>query len=200
MKVKFLSLSCCLIILMACNSSAPPQEESKTTTYTSKELGWTIEIPTGYRLISKAKIEVNDQKGKEAINEVYEGDVNIDSLKHLVSFQKNQLNIFDSTIEPYEEKQAGEYEANNQALKKLLFDTYAKQKIKVDTLSGKETVQGHHFNAFYIKVYGPSGAVLMHQVMYSTLLKGYDFGVNINYNNEEDQKILMDAFKNSKFK
>lgn len=200
MKTKFLSLLLCLIILVACNSSAPKEEKQRTAHYTSKELGWTIEIPTGYRLISKAKIQVNDQKGKEAIDEVYDGNVNTDSLKHLVSFQKNQLNIFDSTIEPYVEKQVGEYEANNQAIKKLLFDTYRNQKIKIDTLSGKETIQGYRFNAFYIKVYGPSGAVLMHQVMYSTLLKGYDFGVNINYNNEEDKKVLMDVFKNSKFK
>ncbi|WP_379087013.1 hypothetical protein [Pedobacter sp. UC225_65] len=200
MKTKFLYFIFGLIVLAACNSSTPQQEANAAANYTNKELGWTITIPEGYKLISKAKIEVNDQKGKEAINKVYEGEVNTDSLKHLVSFQKNQLNIFDSTIEPYVEKYPGEYETNNQALKKLLFDTYNNQKIKIDTLSGKEVVQGLDFNAFYIKVYGPSGAVLMHQVMYSTLLKGYDFGVNINYNNEEDKKILMDAFKNSKFK
>jgi hypothetical protein len=200
MKTKFLYFIFGLIVLAACNSSTEQQETKSAANYTNKQLGWTISIPEGYKLISKAKIEVNDQKGKEAINKVYEGEVNTDSLKHLVSFQKNQLNIFDSTIEPYVEKYDGEYETNNQALKKLLFDTYSNQKIKIDTLSGKEVIQGLDFNAFYIKVYGPSGAVLMHQVMYSTLLKGYDFGVNINYNNEEDKKILMDAFKNSKFK
>lgn len=186
--------------LVACTSSTPPKEKPKTTSYTSEEIGWTIEIPEGYKLISKAKIEANDKKGKEAIGEVYDGEIKADSLKHLVSFQKNQLNIFDSTIEPYIEKEAGEYETNNKELKKLLYDTYTNQKIKIDTASSIEHIQGHKFCAFYITVYGPGGAVLMNQILYGTALKGYDFGVNINYNNEADKAKLMAAFKNSKFK
>lgn len=185
--------------LSACQSPAPQTEKPKLLSYTSKEIGWTIEVPEGFKMISRAKIEVNDQKGKEAINEVYDGEISTDSLQHLVSFQKNQLNIFDSTIEPYEEKKAGEYEANNRALRELIFDTYHNQKIKADTSSGRETIQGHLFNAFYIKVYGPSGDVLMHQVMYNMVKNGYDFGVNINYNNEADKKAMLDAFRNSKF-
>jgi hypothetical protein len=35
--------------------------------------------------------------------------------------------------------------------------------------------------------------------MYSRLINGYDFGANINYNNDDDKKIMVDAFKNSKF-
>lgn len=186
-------------IFASCSSSNPPEEILKPTIYNSKEIGWTIEIPAGYKLISKAKIEVNDQKGKEAIGEVYDGEVTADSLQHLASFQKNQLNIFDSTIERYEEKELGEYEKNNQELKKLIFDTYSKQKIKADTSSGKETIQGHVFHAFYIKVYGPNGTPLMSQIMYATLINGYDFGVNINYNNEIDKNLLINAFKKSKF-
>lgn len=186
--------------LMACQSPSPQQEKPVEQTYTNKEIGWTITIPSGYRLLSKAKIEVNDERGKAAINKVYEGEMSTETLQHLVSFQKNQLNVFDSTIEPYEEKVAGEYETNNKALRELIFDTYHNQNIRADTSSGKETIQGHVFNTFYIKVYGPSGDVLMHQVMYSTMRKGYDFGVNINYNNEKDKQLMMDAFKRSKFR
>ncbi|MBB2146364.1 hypothetical protein GM921_12760 [Pedobacter sp. LMG 31464] len=187
-----------LCALGACNSQAK-KEGTKLESYTSTEIGWTIEIPAGYKLISQAKIEASDKKGKEAVDKVYEGEVNTDSLKHLASFQKNQLNLFDSTIEPYVEKQPGDYEANNKLIKQLIFDTYHKQGIKADTLSSKENIQGQQFNAFHIKVYGPNGTEIMNQIMFSKIIKGYDFGVNISYNNEADKKILLDSFKQSKF-
>lgn len=198
MKINYL---CCIVLLSAvtaCNSPAK-KEAPKLESYTSNEIGWTIEIPAGYKLTSQAKIEVNDKKGKEAIDKVYEGEVNTDSLKHLASFQKNQLNLFDSTIEPYVEKHAGDYDANNKLIKQLIFDTYHKQGIKADTLSSKENIQGQQFNAFHIKVYGPNGTEIMNQIMFSKIIKGYDFGVNISYNNEVDKKTLLDAFKQSKF-
>lgn len=199
MKIKILILLALSYTLSSCGSSPQPEETGKPINYNSKEIGWTIIIPAGYKLISKAKIDVNDQKGKEAIGQVYNGEVTVDSLQHLASFQKNQFNIFDSTIERYDEKRPGEYEKNNQELRKLIFDTYSNQKIKADTSSGKETIQGHVFHAFYIKIYGPNGEPLMNQIMYGTLINGYDFGVNINYNNEIDKNLLINAFKKSKF-
>jgi len=185
-------------IFSACNSS-PKQEKPKLETYTSQEIGWTIEIPTGFQSLSQSRIAANEQKGKEAIGKVAEGDIKMDSLRHLVNFQKNQFNSFGATIETYTEKQAGDYLANNQLVKKLIFDTYTNQKIKVDTLSGREPIAGQIFNTFYIKIYGPSGEVLMNQIMFNQLIKGYDFGVNINHNNEADKEALLNAFKNSKF-
>lgn len=195
--------SCLVFILnvfFGCNPSSPKEEKPTLETYTSKEIGWTVEIPTGYKLTSQTKMNADDQKGKEAIGKVYQGELKVDSLKHLISFMKNQFNSFDSTIEPYEETKPGEYLANNVLIHKLIFDTYHKQGIKIDTSSGQINLKGQLFNAFYIKIYGPNGEVALNQIMYSRMIKGYDFGVNINYNNEEDKKVLVNAFMSSIFR
>lgn len=186
-----------LIIFLSCNSSSLKEERDALEAYTSKEIGWTIEIPQGFKRTSQIKRDADDQKGKEAIEKVYEGELKIDSLRHLVSFMKNQFNSFDSTIEPYEETEAGEYAENNVLIHKLIFDTYHKQGIKIDTSSSKINLKGQLFNAFYIKIFGPNGEVALNQIMYSKMIKGYDFGVNINYNNEEDKNALISAFMNS---
>ncbi|TCC93598.1 hypothetical protein EZ428_02170 [Pedobacter frigiditerrae] len=198
MKTILFSIFAVITIFIACNSS-PKQEKPKLETYTNEEIGWTIEIPAGFQSLSQSRIAANEQKGKEAIGKVAEGDIKMDSLRHLVNFQKNQFNSFGATIEPYAEKKAGDYLVNNQLIKKLIFDTYTNQKIKIDTLSGKEEIAGLTFQTFNIKIYGPTGEVLMNQIMFNQLIKGYDFGVNINYNNETDKENLLNAFKNSSF-
>lgn len=186
-------------LFAACNSSTPKEEKQKGEIFTSKEVGWTIEIPNGYQPLSQNRMKVNEQKGKEALGKVTDSEVSGDNLIRLVNFQKNQFNSFLATAEAYDLNRDGEYSANNQMVKKLIFDTYINQKIKVDTLSGTEVIAGQKFYTFNIKLYGPSGEVLMNQVMYNQLIKGYDFGVNINYNNETDREVLINAFKNSKF-
>lgn len=193
-------LALILSSILGCNSSRPKEENSSSENYTSKEIGWQIEIPKGFKLTSQVKKDADDQKGKEAIEKVYEGELKIDSLRHLLSFMKNQFNSFDSTIEPYVETKPGEYAANNILIHKLIFDTYHKQGIKIDTSSAKINLKGQLFNAFYIKIYGPNGEVALNQMMYSKMIKGYDFGVNINYNNEEDKKVLVSTFMSSSFR
>lgn len=198
MRFKVFCLLMFSAVLSACNSSTTKKEEPSA--YTSREIGWTIDIPKGYKLTNQAKLDADDQKGKEAIGKVYDGEIKTDSLTHLVSFSRNQFNSFNSTIEAYQEKVSGDYDANNELIKKLLFDTYHKQGIKLDTSSKKIDISGQQFNAFYIKVFGPNGAVILNQIMFNKMIKGYDFGANINYNSEEDKKLLLDAFMNSKFK
>lgn len=201
--IKILIYSCLafsISFILGCNSSSTKEEKPIQKNYTSKEIGWTVEIPTGYKLTSRTKMDADDQKGKEAIGKVYQGELKVDSLKHLISFMKNQFNSFDSTIEPYEETRPGEYAENNILIHKLIFDTYHKQGIKIDTSSAKITVKEQLFNAFYIKIFGPNGEVALNQIMYSKMIKGYDFGVNINYNNEADKKVLVNAFMSSNFR
>lgn len=202
MKIRILPILLYVLGLLACSPSPKKEEpavKEEPQTYTNATIGWTMAIPQGFKLVSQTKIKEREEKGKEALGKAYDGDMSTDSLQHLLNFQKNQLNIFGSTLEKYTEKYPGEYLKNNEQLKKLLYDTYTKQKIKVDTSSATENIQGHRFHVFNIKIYGPSGAPLMNQVLYGTLIKGYDFGININYDNETDKKLILDAFRQSKF-
>ena len=188
-----------IVMLFACNNAEQKGEKTKVERYTSEEMGWTIEIPEGFQSLSKNKVEANAEKGKAAISDVYGEQVTADGLIHLVNFQKNQFNQLNAAIEVFKEKDPVAYERNNEVVKKLIYDTYTKQKIKVDTLSGHELIGKYRFHTFAIKIYGPDGNLILNQLVYNQLIKGYDFSVNINYNNEADKKTLLSAFKNAKF-
>jgi len=189
-----------LALMCACNSSTKPKEEEpKLETYTNATIGWTISVPKGFQVLSKSRVEANEQKGRAAIGAIAKDTAKVEGLQHLINFQKNQFNLFSATIEPFKSNKVGDYEKNIQMVKKLVYDAYTSQHIKIDTSSGKEVFGKRSFNAFYIKIYGPNGFIIMNQHTYSTLINGYDFGININYNNEVDKKMLLDAFKNSSF-
>ena len=199
--VKLLSLISLLFI--SCGSGNPNKQvdegKVKGEVYESKELGWSIEIPKGWKVVSKDKIQENDEKGKEAIESVTGEALETKTLKHLIAFQKDQFNMLTSTSQPFTEEHPGDYQEASTAVNALIYDALASKGIKADTSSGKEMVQGMEFNTFKSTIYGPDGKILLYQVLYSRLLNGYDFGVNLNYNNDEDKQTLMNAWTNSQF-
>ncbi|MES2618795.1 MAG: hypothetical protein V4613_13010 [Bacteroidota bacterium] len=194
-----------LLLITACNNAAKKQgigngdSSAASNTYYSKDLQWTINIPTGYTVMGTDQINANDQKGREAVEKVYGETIPMDSLKNLITFQKDKFNLFGSSIEPFREEYPGEYIENNRNINALIYETFKSQGIHADTASGKETIQGLEFSVFYSTIYGPDGKVILNQILYSKLQNGYDFGVNINYNNTADRDILLSVWKNSVF-
>jgi hypothetical protein len=169
-------------------------------TYTSEDIGWTIEIPTGWTVMEKDKVEESNARGLEAINEVIDGEIDASGLKHLISFQKNQFNIFQSTSEPFQVEYDGEWEVTNSEIKKIIYSAYVNQGIKADSSATSiVNVNGLDFRYYSFTIYGPAGDVILNQSMYSRLINGFDFGVNINYNNEQDKLEMLTAWKNSTF-
>ncbi len=194
----------CTTLLVACggdgNSGKQVDEgKLKGETYHSNDIGWTIAIPEGWNIVSKDQAGATDEKGKEALEKATGQQFDTKSLKHLISFQKDQYNIFASTTEPFKEENPGEYQQHNRALNAMIYQTYANEGIAADTSSGSETIGGLEFNTFYITIHDADGKVLLNQVLYSRLINGYDFGVNINYNNSADKAAMVGAFKASTF-
>ncbi|HET6225159.1 MAG TPA: hypothetical protein VFF27_02705 [Bacteroidia bacterium] len=197
----FFTLLCFSLFSCAPKDPNKQVDEGKVngTIYESKEIGWSIEIPNDWQIISKDKIEQNEQLGKDAMEKTVGGPIDTKTLKHLISFQKDRFNIFSSTSQPFKEEYAGEYKKNTQLIYDVLYNTFTDQGIKVDTASGKETVQGIEFNTFHTTIYKPDGKVILKQILYSQFLKGFDFGATISYNNEENKETMLKAWKNSKF-
>ncbi|MBU1718970.1 MAG: DUF4142 domain-containing protein [Bacteroidetes bacterium] len=176
-----------------------PEEQMKNT-FHSAEIGWTIEIPEGWKLVDEKSIRANNQKGMDAIEQTAGKEFDASGLQQLVSFQKDEVNMFQSSIEPFAEDSPGEWKANNAALKHLVYQTYKDQGLTADTSATKiESVDGIDFEVYSFQIIGNDGVVLLSQVMYSCLLNACDFGVILNYNNDSDRDQLMKAWRNSKF-
>lgn len=192
------------ITFTSCTPSDPNKEidegNIKGEAYESKEIGWIMEIPKGWDIISRDKVEANDQKGSAAMEKVMGEKIDTKSMKHLISFQKDPFNLFGSTSEPFVEEYPNEYALNNIKLYEILYDTFASQGIKADTSSGKELVDGLEFDTFYTTIYSPKNEIILNQVLYSKLINGFSFGVTICYNNPEDKNTLLTAWRDSHFK
>jgi hypothetical protein len=169
-------------------------------TYTSQEIGWTMTIPDGWQITSIDRLEELDRKGLEAIEKTVNGSIDYSGLKHLVSFNKDKFNIFQSTIEPFKEEHAGEWDENNRALREVILTTYKQQGIRAAATDiSTETIDGIVFQKYEVTIYGPGGEVIIKQLMYSSLVNGYDFGAAITYNNTPDKNTMLEAWQASRF-
>lgn len=172
----------------------------KGETYVSQDIGWTIAIPKGWTVVSRDQTEANEKKGAEAIRKATNTAIDMSGLKHLISFQKDKFNSFMSTTEPFPYDSPGAFEDNCATVYKMIYEAYASQGIRSDTSSSVEVIHGHKFNSFHTTLYSKDGKVILRQMLYSKLINKKDFSVTINYNNEDDKKVMMDAFTNSSLK
>jgi hypothetical protein len=159
-----------------------------------------MEIPKNWDVTHKSILDKRLEKGLDAITETAGNEFDVSGLKKLLNFQKNQFNIFQSTSEPFQAEYEGEWEENNAGLKELIYNTYVQKGIKTDSTETKiAKIDGLEFQSYKFTIYNPKGDVILNQIMYSRLINGFDFGVNINYNNESDKKEMLEAWLNSKF-
>jgi len=204
-KILFTIFTGIALSLTSCGQVDPNKniDEGKVegNVYTSEEIGWTIEIPKGWTVIDKEKTKEINEKVLKALEETMEGEIDYSGLKNLISLQKDQFNIFQSTSEPFKLEYEGEWEENNSALKEIIYTTYLNLGMKTDSSATTiEKIDGLDFHKYSFTIYSPKGEVILKQIMFSRLINGFDFGVNINYNNEKDRDELLKVFRNSKFK
>lgn len=170
-------------------------------TYTSKEIGWTIEVPKGWTIVEQDQVDETTKKGYETVTEVIGEELDYSGFKNLLTLKKDYINSFQSFSEAFVPEFEGEWEQYNAAVKELIYETISSQGIQVDSsLTSTEEIDGLIFQKYSFKIYSSEDEVIMNQLMYSRLINGFDFGVNINYNNSKDRDELLAAFRNSKFK
>lgn len=191
------------LLLVSCGQAATKKTdegEIREQEYFSKEIGWTIEIPQGWTVTDLEKTKESTERGMKAIQESTNTKIDYSELKNLITFQKNQSNLFQSSSEPFKPQYEGEWEEHLQYVKALAYETYENQGIKADSSETTiEKINGLDFHTFSYTIYGPKDEVILKQILYSRLINGFDFGVNINYTNENDRDVMLKAFKNSKF-
>lgn len=167
--------------------------------YKSEEIGWTIQIPSNWKIMLKNQMDKNQERGMELVQETIDTVMDYSGLKHLISFQKNQGNVFQSSSELFELEYEGEFEETTQFLKLIITETYQNQGIKIDTSSTTAMIDNLKFELFQIKMYNPQGKLILNQDMYTRLINDYLFSVTLSYNNLESKNEMMKVWTHSKF-
>ena len=169
--------------------------------YTSEEVGWQISIPKGWDIVTLEETNNFEEKGLEIIDGVTEEDLAASQLKNLISFKKNMLNMFQSDSEIFEIEYEGEYEETVTWLKDFIYEAYQDEGIEVKASdTSKETIDGIEFYRYDFKLYDTDDSIVLNQIIYCSLINGYDLGVTINYNNEDYKNEMLTVFRNSRFK
>ena len=204
-KILFTVIAGISLSLTSCGQVDPNKniDEGKVegSFYTSQEIGWTIEIPEGWTVVDMEKTKETEEKARKAVEETMDGEIDLSAFKKLISFQKDQFNCLQSSSEPFKLEYEGEWEENNAALKEVIYTTFLNQGVKSDSSATTiEKIDGLEFQKYSFTIYSPKGEVILKQIMFSRLINGFDFCVNINYTNDKDRDELLKVFRNSKFK
>jgi hypothetical protein len=178
--------------------SSIDEGELSEGTYRNKYLGWTMKVPEDWEIISSKRLEEQNERGKQAIEEVA-GEIDISGLKQLLNFRKDLFNSFLSNSEPFDESINGNWDANYNVVKSYICQAYDNKGLKYDTSSAKVKIDAVLFSVFHITIFGPEDQVILSQDLYSTLRRGFNLSITLNYNSDENRKALWSALRNSKF-
>lgn len=193
------------LTLASCSPPDPNQhiEEGQLveSTYTSEEIGWTMQVPDGWTILSTKEVTGYEDTGKELLSETLGEEIEADELKNLLHFKKDRFNLFQSTSEPFVVEYEGEWSENNRALKKVILEAYENQGIPTESSEiRREEIDGIEFEVFEIFLIDSEGKTAITQTMYSSLINGYDFGANMTYNSDENRDVMLAAWRNSNFR
>ena len=210
--MKYILLIALFLFFQSCKENGKPQsldEKQKeidngslsaASIYTADEIGWTARIPAGWEILTKEQIKRNTARGKKALEESIDTEIDASGLQQLLNLRKDNFNSFLSTMEKYDTLEMGSYEENSKMLIDIMKETFGKQGIHATFSEDSATIDGLRFSVFNSTMYAPDKKqVILNLVMYSRLINGYDVGMTISYNNEDNRDELQKMLFSSKF-
>jgi len=193
----------CAFFLSSCGNSDPGRQVDEGDVsdgiYRSEEIGWTIQIPAGVEVSSISETERLRELGAGAMEDTLDEGIDTKGVKTLIGFQFDRFNRLQSTTEPFKDIEGSSWEENNDALKDLIRNTYKDQGVAAKFSETRtEKIDGLDFRVYDIAILAPDQSVILNQILYSRLINGFDFSVNINYQREENKEVMMTAWKSSR--
>lgn len=200
--MKYLALLLFALFIFACQQSNKTGEQDAPITmiiHQDSLIGWTLEIPSNWKIKTPEEIAALNQKGIESMENVVGTEMNVSLFQNCLSFAKDSMNLFQSVRETYTDGEEA-WKKNNSALKELFCTVYANQGVVLDSSETTiEEIGGIQFHCYEILFYDDKRTLTMSQIFYSALLNGYDFSVTMCANNEKDKRELISIWENSVF-
>jgi hypothetical protein len=186
-----------ILVIVAVWGSA----QDSTKTFTFKEVGWTVKLPPGFKLMSAAEDAAKNQRGKELMEDVAKTAFDVSELRTLFSATKNTHNYINSTLTPYNPEVDGDWKEATGYVKEILYQTF-KEKMPdavVDTASSFMFIDGIRFDKFRVTIIIDK-KVAFNSYLLSKFYKGYDFGISYLALDDKTLRDIEDTLYRSKFK
>ncbi len=192
-----------LLLTLLVSSIFLQNSKGQTTTtskeFFNKEFGWKIEIPQGFEAVTAEEWMRLQNRGADAIEKTYDAEVE-NRAKTIFVFKSDQFNYFESNYQPFDTATDGNYLESFKDVNNILYGTFEAQipNAKLDSSSSQEIIDGKLFQTFRVTITIP-GKIVMEFLMYSSLFNNKEFTVNIMTVDKEKQRILLNAWRSSKF-
>lgn len=190
-------------IFVGCNFDPPvnPDALAEPLTVENKEVGWEIEVPAGWEMLSEVETEVSNQRGYKAIEESLDLEIDATALIQLLDIKKNETNVLAITAEPFFEEYIGEWEATNVYIQEILIATYEDQGFTTEISSIEtEEIDGLEFMTYSIKIFKAENENPIHQTFFSSMNNGYDISAALTYTNDLVKDEMLAIWRSSQFK
>lgn len=194
MRIVLLTLISSILIFSCKGQTKSPAKE-----VFNEDFNWRIRIPEGFESVPAEEWLKMQNRGADAIEKTYDSKVENNATTIFV-FRSDRFNYFESNYQPFDTASDGDYLENFSNVNGILFGTFEAQMpgAKLDSSSSQEIIGGMLFQTFKIKMSFPN-KMEMDFFMYSRLFENREFTVNIMTVDKNKQKVLLDAWKNSKF-
>jgi len=183
-----------IIFFQGCSGQKTEKQEIH-----NKDFNWTITIPENFENVSSADWAKMQNKGADAIENTYDGEV-INQAKTIFVFKSDQLNYFESNYQPFDPSVDGDYLESCRAVDEILYETFKAQVpgVKIDTTRTVDKIDNLEFQKLTMRIEYPN-KMLLNLLMFSRLFDKKEFTVNIMYVDKLKGQKMLDSWKNSKF-
>jgi hypothetical protein len=164
--------------------------------YHNKRVGWSMEIPDGWDIVSK---EANDETFSRGKKFSEDGGVRVDysGMKSLIALEKTGSNLTDEFMSMTqdwvikEDDRVGFVDGQMQALLSVFRNQGAAPEASEVR---RETIDGISFNLFDVKINQ------VRQTYYFAFFDSYYFGAILTYTSIDSREELLKAWRGSKFR
>lgn len=166
-------------------------------TFTFTDIGWTINLPDGFKLQDSSAIASRIASGKKLVGKSISDRID-SSKRKLLIFAKKGSNSFMSSLTPYGQDNYDAWLNSNNQTREILFQAISKNvpSTKFDSTGSTEIIDSLVFREF--KMTGTENdKVVYSSIMLSKFYKGYDFEIHYVFGDEkigmEIERMLKDS-------
>lgn len=192
--MKILNYVLAFLLLQNCYSQINPKKEVYI-----EDFKWSITVPENFETVSPEDWKIMQNKGEKAIEDTFGQDI-INQSKTIFVFKSGQGNVLEANYQPFDKSVDGDYLESWNFVNDALYETFKTQlpKAKIVRKNSVEKIDNLEFNVHSMEIAMPNN-LFMTTIMYSRLFGKREFTLNIMYINKEKGKIMLEAWRNSKF-
>ncbi len=163
------------------------------------ELGWKTTLPADWPVITKRDNQKLLDEGAKAMKKYYKTDIKIPEVVTLIRLKKDDGNMFIATMQEFDSTR-GSYEQQAMEVQNAMINVYKADDMYAEQFLGAVRIDGVMFDRIELKIFASDKkTVAMKQKVFFALINRRVLMMSINFNNEEDEKELMNTVMQSRF-